>query len=48
MDHPEERTDISPETLVSCQRMMPSNNPEAFKQDNSHSESLQSHKWNVF
>ena len=30
LNHPEEGTDIRPETLVSCQRMTPSNNPEAF------------------
>jgi hypothetical protein len=29
LDHPEEGTDISPKTLVSCQRMTPGNNPEA-------------------
>jgi hypothetical protein len=43
IDHPEEGTDISPETLVSYQRMMLGNNPKTFKQDNNHGESLQSH-----
>jgi hypothetical protein len=33
VDHPEEWTDISPETSISCQRMMPGNNPEVFIQN---------------
>jgi hypothetical protein len=41
---PEEGTDISPETLVSCQRMTRGNNPEPFIQDNNQGDILQSHK----
>jgi hypothetical protein len=43
VDHPEEGTDSSSETLDSCQRMTPDNDPEAFIQDNDHSKRLQSH-----
>jgi hypothetical protein len=40
VDLPEEGTDISPETLVSCQRMTPGNNTKTFIQDNNYGESL--------
>jgi hypothetical protein len=39
VDHPEEGTDISPETLAFCQRMTPGNNPKSFIHDNNHGES---------
>jgi hypothetical protein len=41
--HPEEGTNISPETLVKP-RITPGNKPETFMYNNNHGESLQSHK----